>query len=146
MKLMRKLLPKTNSNPQGFTLIELLVVISIIAILSVVGITVFTSTQKNSRDARRKSDIDSVSNALEANYTSGSATPYPVLAGTMFAGGVVPADPQNSGSYVYSGLPSAAAATYTVCSKMENGSGGNSSDTNGTAAANGGFYCKKNQQ
>lgn len=143
---MKKLLPKTASNPQGFTLIELLVVISIIAILSVVGITVFTNTQKNSRDVRRKADIDSIANALEANYTSGSSTPYPVAAGSMFAGGSVPADPQNSGTYVYAGVPTVAAATYTVCAKMENGNGGNSADTNGTAAANGAFYCKKNQQ
>ncbi|QQG43264.1 MAG: type II secretion system protein [Candidatus Daviesbacteria bacterium] len=143
---MRKFLPRTAANPQGFTLIELLVVISIIAILSVVGVTVFTNTQKNSRDTRRKADVDSISKALEANYTSGSATPYPIVTASMFTSGIIPADPQNSGAYVYSGIPAAAATTYTVCTKMESGSGGNASDTNGAAAANGPFYCKKNQQ
>ena len=143
---MRKFLPRTAFNPQGFTLIELLVVISIIAILSVGGVTVFTGTQKNSRDARRKADIDSISNALEANFTSGSATPYAALAGTMFGGGTVPADPQNSGAYVYTLTGTLPGASYTYCAKLESASGGNSSDATGTAAANGGFYCKKNQQ
>lgn len=143
---MKKLLPKSVKNPKGFTLVELLVVISIIAVLSVIGFTIFTGVQKNARDSRRKADIDSIAKALEANYTSGSATPYPVLAGTMFAGGLVPDDPQNQAPYTYTGKPGAAAASYTVCAKLENGKGGNSSDTSGTAAADGGFYCRKNQQ
>ena len=143
---MKKLLPKSVRNPKGFTLVELLVVVSIIAVLSVIGITVFTGLQKNARDSRRKADIDSIAKALEANYTSGSATPYPVLVATMFSGGLIPDDPQNADTFVYSGKPGAAAATYTVCAKLENGKGGNSSDTNGAAAADGAFYCRKNQQ
>lgn len=50
---------------KGFTLIELLVVISIIAILSLIGITVFTGVQKNARDAKRRGDMKAISNALE---------------------------------------------------------------------------------
>ena len=50
---MKKFLPKLKTNPLGFTLVELLVVVAIIAVLSVIGITIFTGVQKNARDARR---------------------------------------------------------------------------------------------
>ena len=44
----------------GFTLIELLVVIAIIAILVAIGITAFTSAQRQSRDARRMADMRAI--------------------------------------------------------------------------------------
>ncbi len=142
---MKKLLPKSLNNPQGFTLVELMVVISIIAILSVIGVVLFTGAQRSSRDARRKGDMDAISNALEVDFASNNRTQYQALATTMFAGGNVPLDPTNAGAYVYtiSALPS---ATYTVCANLEVGNGGNSSNATGTTAANGAFYCRKNQQ
>lgn len=77
-------------NPKGFTLIELLVVISIIAILSVVGIVIFTGAQKNARDARRRVDINAIANAMEVNYSLGKYIP---LSDTMFSSGKIPQDP-----------------------------------------------------
>lgn len=53
----------------GFTLIELMVVIVIIGILVSLGTFAFLSSQKKSRDARRKSDLDSVARALEMYNT-----------------------------------------------------------------------------
>ena len=85
-----KLLPETKYT-KGFTLIELLVVIAIIAILAVVGITVFSGQQQTARDARRKSDIQAIAQALEANKTSNSAV-YNVLAASNFAAGSIPTD------------------------------------------------------
>jgi len=49
----------------GFTLMELLISISIIAILIVVGIVSYTSINKNSRDAKRRSDLEQIRSALE---------------------------------------------------------------------------------
>lgn len=49
----------------GFTLIELLVVISIIAILSVIGMAVYSKVQQNARDAKRRGDIQAIATAYE---------------------------------------------------------------------------------
>jgi len=54
--------------PKGFTLIELLVVISIIGVLSVIGLNSFGSARVKSRDSNRKSDLSAISKALELYY------------------------------------------------------------------------------
>ncbi len=77
----------------GFTLIELLVVVAIIAILSVIGMTLFGSVQKSARDARRRGDIDAIASALEVAKTS---TGYAQIYGTNFASGTVPTDSGNT--------------------------------------------------
>lgn len=88
---MKKLLPRTVNNPQGFTLIELMVAISIVAILSVIGLVVFIGAQKNARDGRRRADINAIATALETNKDTASST-YSALNGTQFANGVIPTD------------------------------------------------------
>lgn len=68
---MKKLLPKTLNNPSGFTLVELLVIISIIAILAVVGFSVFNGAQAQARDGRRRSEIDALGKAIESSKNPG---------------------------------------------------------------------------
>lgn len=63
----------------GFTLIELLVVISIIAVLAVIGMAVFTGVQKGARDAKRRGDIQAISRALEIYYATNGH--YPIVSG-----------------------------------------------------------------
>ena len=55
---------------------ELLIVISIIAIVTVIGVVSYTSINKRSRDAKRKADIEQIRSALEM-YRSDFGT-YPV--------------------------------------------------------------------
>lgn len=50
---------------RGFTLIELLVVISIIAILSVIGIVVFTKVQNSARSSKLGADFDTLYKNIE---------------------------------------------------------------------------------
>lgn len=145
---MKKFLPKSLNNPQGFTLIELLVVITIIAILSVIGLVVYGGVQKGSRDARRKADIGAIAKAWEGHYSN--ATPrYPTLPGSWFSGGTPPRDPQTGAAYTYTGASETAGAdSYVACTLLENNTG-NYADSAGVtpnATNTGAYYCIKSQQ
>ena len=52
----------------GFTLIELMVVVAIVGVLMAAGIVAFSGAQRNSRDAKRRSDIDAIAKAMEQDY------------------------------------------------------------------------------
>lgn len=138
---MKKFLPKIASNQHGFTLVELLVVISIIAILSVIGLTIFTGVQKNARDAKRRGDIEAISKALETRYNSATAT-YPAIAAGDFSSGAIPTDPLG-GSYI--GVPNTAGATYKICADFE-ADGRGVSDTTAGDGANINDFCRSQQQ
>lgn len=58
-------MPVRSVSKKGFTLIELLVVMAILGILATVGIASFRSSQLKSRDAKRKSNLKEVQQALE---------------------------------------------------------------------------------
>lgn len=60
----------------GFTLIELLVVISIIGILAALVTVSFTASQRQARDAARKSDLKQYQTSLEA-YANKNAGLFP---------------------------------------------------------------------
>lgn len=49
---------------KGFTLIELMVVVTILAILSTAAVAVYGNVQKNSRFAKRVSDLENIHSAL----------------------------------------------------------------------------------
>lgn len=128
-----------------------MVAISIVAVLATIGFSLFQSTQANARDAKRRADVGAMAIALETHYDVETGTYIPIddtVAATWFADKVIPKDPLNDavGGYVYS-YPTAAAAAYTVCAKLEN-KGGNFSDQGTTPAAGSSavYFCKLNQQ
>lgn len=104
----------------GFTLIELLVTISIIAILSTIGIVVYSSVLKQGRDSKRLSDLRSIQSALEQYFADQFYYPTAVTAGiALSAGGkiyinIVPSDPTGS-PYGYIPSPSGCDNSVTKC-------------------------------
>jgi len=66
----------------AFTLVELLVVITIIVILSGVGMVIFTRVQKKGRDAQRRADLRKLQEAVEQYYADNSRYPSTCSGGT----------------------------------------------------------------
>lgn len=60
---------------QGFTLIEMLIVIAIISILSVTGYLYFQGQLVHARDAKRKTDLDTLRKVFEDYYNDHDAYP-----------------------------------------------------------------------
>lgn len=111
---------------KGFSLIELMVVISIIAILAVIGITIFSGAQKGARDAQRRSDVKNIIDALETKKGASKADYSGItLATTDFSSGALPADPVSTqlycatptgtGTAPATGLSSATTTVWTAC-------------------------------
>ena len=103
-------------NKKGFTLIELMVSLTVVSILSVIGVTVFGNAQANARDGKRKAEVETIAKAMELNYGKYKASSYSALCqidnavptvGTdcskWFGGspGTLPTDPQSSPTRFY---------------------------------------------
>lgn len=106
---------------KGFTLIELLVVISIIGIIIAVGTASYVTAMKQSRDSKRKTDLEQIRQALET-YRSQNMT-YPAESGAIPSSlspnyiSTIPTDPKSS-TYSYWSNGS----NYVVCTSLENSS------------------------
>lgn len=109
----------------GFTLIELLVVISIIAILTAVGMAVFGDIQKKGRDARRKEDLLAIQKAFEQYFDVPTNAAYPTTiegAISFYSNSRVPKDPKDTGTYRYGCTlngSSCPGTIYTLCVDLE---------------------------
>lgn len=139
MRLMRL---KLKFSP-GFTLLELLVVISIIGILITMGSVAFTTAQKKSRDAKRRSDVKAMQNAFEQYYAANSSS-YDVcntMGTSTYLPSGLPKDPKTQANYPCTG----SATSYCVCALLEGTNEGNATDSNCTFGT-GNYQCLSNLQ
>jgi general secretion pathway protein G len=117
---------------RGFTLIELLVVITIIAVLSAVGMVMFTNAGKSSRDAKRKADLESIRQALVLYRSDNGCYPGslnmstgdPLIAGSAsYISSPFPTDPRSPDqdyTYIYvSSGPSGCKNSFFLKAKLE---------------------------
>jgi len=129
---------------RGFTLIEILVVITIIALITSVAAVTYAQLGKQSRDAKRKADLEQIRAALEMYrsndtnnqypaHAAGNCSPYPALSGGYI--GTMPADPKSGSNYYYN--CTVTTTGYTVGAYLETTSTG-SCGSCGTSNCN---YC-----
>ena len=124
---------------KGFTFIEVLVVITIISVLTLVGVTNFRVANQKSKDGRRQGDLEQIKAALEIYRTDQGGYPLAITFGAVLAAGgstymeKVPNDPLSSYSYYYSsdGL------TYTLCAQLEINTTGSCSGAGASACGTG---------
>ncbi len=111
----------------GFTLIELLVVSTIIIVLMTIGLVSYSQSSRNGRNAKRKSDLESVRQALvlyrndEDLYPVGSnfEAMLVVIVDYISFGSLT--DPKSpTYDYTYS---SATGSDFTLCATLETSSG-----------------------
>ncbi len=107
----------------GFTLIELLIVITIIAILSSIGLVSYTAFVKNARDTKRKADLQFIQSALEQYHADQHYYPGSLAAGSALKSpdgrkvylSEIPNDPNLTPPYCYEGVECESSATPPRC-------------------------------
>ena len=103
----------------GFTLIELLVAMTIVAILAIIGFTIYNDSLKSARDAKRTADIDALSKAYETKFDKMIGS-YKPIARDDFTLGQCPAPPEG-GSYLYYGVPTGTGTSpgFRICAQLD---------------------------
>lgn len=137
----------------GFTLIEILVASTIIIVLTSISLASFATANKSARDAKRKSDLESVRQALVLYKTQEGS--YPVnttfadtvgdlitgVSGRTYLTPPAPLDPINNGTYYYVGQVTST-TSFCFCVRMESGKGNSSaSNCNSFVSSGGSHYC-----
>ena len=98
-----------SNNKAAFTYVELLIVVTVILVMSGVGMVSFSSFSQKSRDNRRRTDIEMIRNALNLYYSNQVGGFYPTSLNILVNEGYLdqrPNDPINRpGGYGYLPLP-----------------------------------------
>lgn len=101
----------------GFTLVELLVVITIIGILSAIGMASFSNVQNKAKDAKRRADVDSVVKAFEGKYDETTFS-YVEIEGSDFNSGNPPFPPEGGNYKADVCKQSNEIKAYQICTKL----------------------------
>ena len=81
--------PLVTKKGASFTLVELIVVISILAILGVIGFTVWSGYNSNARDSTRVEDLSNIQKSLAIVTTAGTKYPLPDNGVSIYDSGVL---------------------------------------------------------
>ncbi len=108
----------------GFTVIELMVVVTIIAVLTLIGVASYTQTNKKARDGKRKADLEQVRSALVLYRTDTGSYPVSLTWSTMapiqsYISGTSIADPLPSPYTQYSYSSGGSGSTFSICATLE---------------------------
>jgi len=130
LKIRHLKLNRNKKTSSGFTLMELIVAIGLILILTTAVLGNYIASQKSARDARRKTDLESLKQTLEIYKSSVSPPAYPaVTAGTVenlrpilvpdyVNSNALATDPNaDKGYYYYYGRQTS--LTYVLCAYLE---------------------------
>ncbi len=134
------------SKKRGFSLIELLVVATIIIILAAIGMVSFTNAGRNARNGKRKTDMETVRQAIVLYRADEGAYPpggnygaiTGVLTGDNYLSQPVPQDPQTP-TQDYRYVPTGTTG-FCLCAQLEGTNMGNSTNNNCNFGT-GNFYC-----
>ncbi|MFA6533000.1 MAG: type II secretion system protein [Patescibacteria group bacterium] len=128
---------------KGYTLIEILIVATIIVLLTAVAVVSYSNFLKQSRDSKRKTDLEQIRAALEMyrsdkdsyfDYALGNCSSYTALtSGSPKYIQSMPSDPKSSSGFYYSCEVSA--SDYTVGTYLETGTESPSCGNCGTTTA-----------
>lgn len=111
----------------GFTLIEVLVTATIIAVLTTIAVVSYSSVNKRSRDAKRKSDLEQIRTALEFYRSDDSHPYYPSLGSGSYDNATllsvlvptyisqIPPDPTSTYRYSYKATNLSGGQYYGYC-------------------------------
>ncbi len=114
----------------GFTFIEVLIAVSIIGILTTIGLSTYSAAQKKSRDSKRKADLEAIRSALEMYYTDNDSYPTTGNLSNVVPNYIqsLPSPPPRTEicgssnsltSYAGSSAYTSGGSTYSICVGME---------------------------
>ncbi|MFZ2026449.1 MAG: prepilin-type N-terminal cleavage/methylation domain-containing protein [Microgenomates group bacterium] len=115
---------------KAFTLVEILVVVTIISLLASVAAVSYSQFVKQSRDTKRRTDIEQIRAAVELyrNFDANGEYPASVTFGTGEIKdasatylSTVPNDPLSSQTYTYYYGSLSANKDYLICAYLEGG-------------------------